>query len=123
MLALHVLDEAVTDFLSVYNPIIASLRARYWWFPMPMFDFGIWLTGLTLGIAVLLALAPLAYRGTPWLRVAAYPFAAIMFLNGVGHLAGSIYFWRWMPGATTAPLLLAGSTWLFLQARAARMSS
>jgi hypothetical protein len=32
-----------------------------------------------------------------------------MFMNGVGHLAGSVYFERWLPGATSAPLLLITS--------------
>jgi len=50
------------------------------------------------------------------MRVTAYP-AVIMFLNGVGHLAGSIYLGRWAPGATTAPLLLLSSTWLLYSVR------
>lgn len=32
-----------------------------------------------------------------------------MFLNGFGHLAGSLYFQRWLPGVTSSPLLLAAS--------------
>ena len=33
-LALHVVDEALTGFLSVYNPTVLALRSRYAWFPM-----------------------------------------------------------------------------------------
>jgi hypothetical protein len=40
-----------------------------------------------------------------------------MFLNGVGHLAGSIYFDRWLPGATSAPLLLIASVMLGQRAK------
>ena len=119
MLALHVADEALTGFLSLYNPIVREARARIGWFPMPEFTFGVWLTGLCLLVIVLLALSPLAYGGSRALRVAAYPYAAIMFLNGVGHLAGSMYLGRWAPGATTAPLLIAASIWLVISARAA----
>jgi hypothetical protein len=43
--------------------------------------------------------------------------AAIMLLNGVGHLAGSVYLRRWAPGATTAPLLIGTSIWLFVECR------
>ena len=111
-LGLHVVDEALTDFLSVYNPIVRDARARFGWFPMPEFTFGIWLGGLSLLVAVLLLLTPLAYRGSRALRIFAYPYGVIMFLNGIGHLAGSIYLERWAPGATTAPLLLATSSWL-----------
>lgn len=120
VLAAHVADEALTDFLSVYNPIVIAARERLGWFPMPTFTFGPWLTGLAILIAVLLALSPLAYAGTPFIRAASYPYAAIMLLNGVGHLAGSVYFARWLPGATTAPFLIVTSIGLIVAARGSR---
>ena len=116
-LAAHVIDEAVTGFLAVYNPIVRSLRAQFAWFPMPLFTFQIWITGLCAIVVVLLALSPLAFRRSPFVRIAAYPYAAIMLLNGAGHLIGPVYLGRWAPGATTAPLLIAASLWLFAAAR------
>jgi hypothetical protein len=116
-LAAHVIDEAATGFLAVYNPIVRSLRARFVWFPMPVFTFEIWITGLCAVVVVLLAVSPLAFRRSPFVRLAAYPYAAIMLLNGAGHLIGSVYLGRWAPGATTAPLLIAASLWLFAAAR------
>jgi hypothetical protein len=118
LLAFHVLDEALTDFLAIYNPIVRRARARLGWFPMPEFTFGVWITGLCVLVILLLALSPFAYRGSRTVRMAAYPFAAIMFLNGVGHLVGSIYLGRWAPGATTAPFLIAASISLWARARA-----
>lgn len=117
VLGLHVLDEALTDFLSVYNPIVRAARERLGWFPMPEFTFGVWVTGLCLLVAVLLSLSPLAYRGSRVLRIAAYPFAVIMLLNGIGHLVGSVFLGRWAPGATTGPLLIISSLWLLARAR------
>jgi hypothetical protein len=117
VLAAHVADEALTDFLSVYNPIVRAARVRVGWFPMPEFTFETWLTGLCLLVILLLALSPLAYRGSRVSRLAAYPYAVIMLLNGIGHLLGSVYLSRWAPGATTAPLLIAASIWLFVSAR------
>ena len=111
-LAAHVADEALTGFLDVYNPIVRSVRDRVWWFPMPTFTFEVWLTGLCLAVAALFALAPLAFRRAPLVRIAAYPYAAIMALNGAGHLIASIYLQRWAPGTITAPLLIASSAWL-----------
>jgi hypothetical protein len=67
-------------------------------------------------LVTVLLLTPLAYRGSRVLRVLSWPLGVIMFLNGVGHLAGSIYLSRWAPGATTAPLLLVTSTWLLREA-------
>jgi uncharacterized protein with HXXEE motif len=116
-LAAHVVDEAATGFLDVYNPIVLAARQRIRWFPMPVFTFEVWITGLALLVLVLLAASPLAFRRSAVARAAAYPYAAIMLLNGVGHLAGSIYLQRWAPGATTAPLLIAASSWLFSSAR------
>ena len=112
ILALHVMDEALTDFLSVYNPIVLQLRAAWSWFPMPTFTFGPWLSGLTVLVIVLALLTP-AIRTGGWLVAGgSFVFGVLMFMNGVGHLAGSVYFGRWLPGATTAPLLLLGSAWL-----------
>jgi hypothetical protein len=54
-------------------------------------------------VAALFALSPLAFRRSPLVRIAAYLYAAIMTLNGAGHLMGSIYLQRWAPGTTTAP--------------------
>jgi galactitol-specific phosphotransferase system IIC component len=108
----HVVDEALTGFLDVYNPIVLSIRARYAWFPMPTFTFGMWLAGLCALVFLLLAWSPLAFRRSRLIEIAAYPYAAIMFLNGIGHLVASIYLGRWAPGATTAPLLIAASLWL-----------
>jgi hypothetical protein len=86
VLAFHVVDEGTDGFSVVYNPIVREARARIGWFPMSEFTLGVWLTGLCMLLILLLALSPLAYRGSPAVRVAAYPYAAIMFLNGIGHL-------------------------------------
>jgi hypothetical protein len=82
---------------------------------MPTFTFGVWLAGL---IALVLALAALGgpvRRGAPGTWLASWVLATIMFLNGFGHLGGSLFFQRWLPGSTSAPLLLAASLWLGLR--------
>jgi hypothetical protein len=112
ILALHVTDEALTDFLSVYNPIVLQIRAAWSWVPMPTFKFGPWLTGLVVLVVVLALLTPAIRAGGSLVTAGSIVFGVLMFMNGVGHLAGSVYFRRWLPGATSAPLLLAGSAWL-----------
>jgi hypothetical protein len=114
-LALHVIDEALTGFLAFYNPMVLSIRSRIGWFPMPTFSFGMWLGGLIALIIVLASLAPVVHRGGTAIRIVTAVFAVLMFLNGLGHLGGSLYFGRWLPGATSAPLLLAASV-LFIRA-------
>jgi hypothetical protein len=122
-LTAHVADEALTDFLAVYNPIVRSARERFGWWPMPTFTFEVWLAGLIVVVALLLLLKPLAYGGARLVRLAGYPFAGIMLLNGLGHLAGSVYFGSWMPGVTTAPILIAASIWLLVTLRANGLSA
>ena len=117
-LAAHVADEALTDFLSVYNPTVLTIRERYPWFPMPVFEFQTWLTGLITGIVLLLALSPFVYRGARWMVPLTYVFGTIMLLNGLGHIAGSFYLGRLMPGVYSSPLLLVTSIYLLYRAGA-----
>jgi hypothetical protein len=118
-LALHVADEALTDFLSVYNPTVEAIRERLPFFPMPTFTFRGWLTGLIVGVILLSILSVAAFHGNRWMIPLACVFGTLMLLNGCGHIAGSFYLGRLMPGVYTAPLLLAAS--IHLLARACRM--
>lgn len=108
-LAVHVVDEALTDFLDFYNPLVLSARSQIPWFPMPTFTFEVWIAGLVLLVLVLAFLAPAVRRGGFAVPFASWVLSVVMFMNGLGHLAGSLYFQRWLPGATSAPLLLAAS--------------
>jgi hypothetical protein len=119
-LAVHVIDEALTGFLDFYNPLVLSLRAQMPWFPMPTFTYGVWLTGLVLLIVVLGVLSLVVHRGGAAAWLVSWVLSVIMFMNGLGHLAGSAYFQRWLPGATSAALLLAGSVLLMRATRQRR---
>jgi hypothetical protein len=125
-LAAHIVDEAFTGFLAVYNPTVISVRQRWAWFPMPTFEYREWLTGLIAGCVILACLAPLAFRGARWLRLLAWIFAAMMLLNGfghtlatiLGHTVESVTFSRPAPGFYSSPLLLVASIWMMLRLRA-----
>jgi uncharacterized protein with HXXEE motif len=119
-LALHVTDEAVTDFLSVYNPAVLAIRKRLPFLPLPIFTFRVWLTGLCLGILLALVLSFLAFHGSRLAIAVAYPVAVLMFANGSGHIAASLYRRRLMPGVYSSPLLMAASVYLFYCAQAVR---
>lgn len=112
-LAVHVADEAKHDFLATYNPAARAIRARFPFLPVPTFRFGVWLGLLGAGVALLLALSPLAFRGAGWLRIASWPLAILAgVVNACLHLGSSLYFRRRMPGVYSSPLLLAASIWL-----------
>lgn len=111
-LAIHVVDEAVTDFLSVYNPTVRAIRARFPFLPLPTFTFRVWLGGLIAVTLFLFSLAPAAFRGAPGLRPAAYVFGIVMAGNGLVHLVGSLRMGRAMPGVYSAPFILAAGIFL-----------
>jgi hypothetical protein len=125
-LALHVIDEAATGFLNVYNPTVRTLRARWGWFPMPEFGFAEWLTGLAVFVAVLALLTPLVERGPRTVRAAALVFAGLMVLNGFAHLTGtvagrtvdSVRVERPMPGTWSSPVLIGAALFFIARARA-----
>jgi hypothetical protein len=118
--ALHVVDEALTGFLEIYNPTVLALRQRYDWFPMPTFEFAGWLAGLSIALLILLLFSPFAFRGDSWLRPLAYVFAVVMLVNAFGHTLGTIFgrtvasitFERPMPGFYSSPLLFVASLYM-----------
>jgi hypothetical protein len=123
--ALHILDEAMTGFLAVYNPTVTVLHERWSWFPMATLEFREWLTGHIVVCGLLFCLTPVAARGMRGLRPVAWAYAVIMFLNGLGHTIGtelghtvaSVTFPRPAPGFYSSPLLFAASVWLMVRLR------
>ncbi len=123
-LAIHVLDEALTGFLSVYNPTVTELRARFGFWPMPTFTFAEWITGLAIGIFILALLTPFAFDNARWIRPIFY-ICAILFgiANACGHTLGtilgssveSVHFSRPAPGFYSSPLLLAVGIYALVQ--------
>jgi hypothetical protein len=118
-LALHVFDEASTGFLPLWNHTVAAIRERFAWSPLPVFDEPTWLGGLILGIAILVGLSPLVFRGTRSIRPLAYVLSVIMIGNGLGHIAASFYLKRPAPGLVSSPLLLAAAMCLLWATRQA----
>jgi hypothetical protein len=117
VLAIHVTDEALTGFLSVYDPMVGAIRGRFPFLPLPAFTFGVWLGGLIMAVVALLILSRFAFRPVGWVTPLAYIFGALMLVNGLMHLVGSVYFGRLMPGVYSAPLLVAASIYLLANAR------
>ena len=112
-LAVHVVDEALNDFLSFYNPAVQAIRQVVPFLPLPTFTFESWLSGLILGIVVLAAITPLVISGGRWTIWLSYFFSFFMILNGLGHIAVSFYLRRPMPGVYSSPLLLGAAAFLF----------
>jgi hypothetical protein len=108
-LAIHVVDEALTDFLGVYNPAVLALRERHPSLPLPTFTFDIWLSLLIFAVVVLVAVSYFVWKGRWAMRPISYAFAGFMLANGLLHIAGSFYMQQLMPGVYSSPLLLIAS--------------
>ena len=117
---LHILDEALTGFLAVYNPTVAALRAQHSWFPMPQFGFKSWFWGLICLLLILFALTPLFFRNVRWVRPLGYFMVVVQILNAAGHTLGtitgqtvaSVHFPRPAPGFYSSSLLLLAALYL-----------
>jgi len=120
-LGLHVTDEALTGFLPVYNGVVEGIRAKHPWVPLPTFTFPVWLTGLILGVLLLLALSPVVSRGAGWIRVASLLLAVVMIGNGLGHIGASLYWGKFAPGVYSSPFLLLAAVALLVTASGAKV--
>ena len=115
-LLIHVIDEALHDFLAFYNPIISRLKEHIPFLPFPNFTFQEWLTGLVLAVILLFLLSRYAFRETGWIIHISFLFGSIMFLNGLLHIFGSVYFNLWVPGVYSSWILLISSAYLIWSA-------
>ncbi len=113
-LAVHVMDETLNGFLPFYNELVMSIRDEAGFFPMPTFSFPVWLGGLILLILVCYSLTPLVGKARGLLKVPIAFFAVIMILNGCGHIGGSIYFERLLPGFWSSILLIPAAIFLLV---------
>jgi hypothetical protein len=121
-LALHIVDEAATDFLQVYNPAVHDLRERYPWLLLPTFTFEVWLSLLIFAVVALAGVSVFVWRGRWAMRPISYVFAGVMLANGLLHLAGAVYAGI-MSGVFTSPLLLVASIALIAATRAHKINA
>ena len=117
-LAVHIADEALTDFLSVYNPAVVALRETNPSLPLPTFTFDTWLSLLIFAVLALTASSYFVWKGRWAMRPISHVFAAVMLLNGLLHIAVSLYMGKLISGVYSSPLLLAASVALIITTRA-----
>ena len=119
--ALHVTDEALTDFLPFYNRLVLTISDAIPWFPFPTFTFAVWLMGLIALIVVLFALTPFVFRGRKWMCYLSYTLGVIMVGNAIAHISASIHWGIWAPGVYSSPLVLAAALYLIFSTRRAQL--
>jgi hypothetical protein len=116
-LAVHVLDEALTDFLAFYNPAVESIQKQFPFLPLPTFTFPIWIALLIFAIISLSLLSPFAFGKPRRMKILAWAFGIVMLLNGILHIAVSIYLGKMVSGVFTSPLVLISSIYLLTKVR------
>lgn len=117
-LAIHVADEASTNFLELYNPTVLNIRERFPWLSLPTFTFEIWIAWLTFAVVALAAASFFVWKGRWAMRPISYVFAGVMLANGLGHIAVSVYRGELVSGVYSSPLLLVASIALIAATRA-----
>jgi hypothetical protein len=113
-IAIHVIDEAVTGFLPLYNQTVGGLRQNLGFFPAPTFTFPVWLGGLIVLILLCYILTPVVRKGGKFIKRFVFVLSIIMIANGLGHMLGSVYFGRILPGFWSSPILLATAVYLLI---------
>jgi hypothetical protein len=107
--ALHVVDEALNDFLPLYNSVVGGWRETYSWVPLPLFTFSGWLTLLVVLLIILASLTPLFFAGSRGVRPVAWFFGVLMVANAFGHFGMSIYMGAFAPGVYSSPVVLVAA--------------
>jgi hypothetical protein len=113
--AVHVLDEAISGFLPFYNDIAFNLRGRLG-FPLPpRLAFETWIVGLITAIIIGFALTPLVSRGGRLVRVFTTIVGILTAVNALGHMLGSVYLGRLLPGFWSSPFLLLTAVFVVIR--------
>jgi hypothetical protein len=115
-LAVHVAEEAFTGFLPFYSD---ATRAVSELFPFVTSPSLVLAASMWMGVAfvgILTALAPFAYRGVGWMRVATIGVALIALANVSGHIGGSMLAGQALPGVYTTPLLAVAGVYALVSA-------
>jgi hypothetical protein len=105
-ISIHVFDETITDFLPFYNGLALNLRESLGFSLLPVFSFEAWLGGLIAAIIICFSLTPLVNRGGRFIRTLATLLGILMVANALGHIVGSVYSGRLLPGFWSSPFLL-----------------
>jgi hypothetical protein len=113
-LAAHAADEVLHGSYGLYEDWGRILMALFPSFEMPPFKRELWLANLGGALAVLLALTWLVWMQRGVMIVASYALAAFATLNGALHLLIAAALKTTVPGALSAPLLVATGLFLFI---------
>jgi len=112
-LLIHVADEAIGDLVSYYNLTIDEINSDLGTTVLPTLILEYWLAAMLIVIAILFSLTRWVSRVSSMARRLVLVVSALMVLNGVGHVIGSIFLGHLLPGFWSSPLLIVVSAVVF----------
>lgn len=113
-LAAHAADEVLHGSYGIYEDWGRILMTILPSLELPPFNREVWLVNLGGALAVLLALTWLVWLQRGVMIAASYTLAAFTTLNGVLHLLAAAALKTMVPGAWSAPVLIAAGLFLFI---------
>lgn len=113
VLAVHIVDEVVNGSFGLYEDVGRVLMIVFPSLELPPFQRDVWLVNLGGTLIVLFALTWWVRARSPLMATASYLLAAFATANGVLHLLAVAALKGLVPGAWTAPVLIAAGLYLF----------
>jgi hypothetical protein len=111
-----VAEEAFTSFLPFYSDATRAVSEFFPYVTSPSLVLAISMWLSVAFVAILTALAPFAYRGASWMRVATIGVALVALANVTGHAGGSMLAGQALPGVYTTPLLAVAGVYALVSA-------
>lgn len=118
-LAVHVLDEAVGGFILQVNGLLSGIARDREILGVPQFTSVGWLAALAVVVLLLLVFTGPVSRSAPLTRLLPHAVASVLLVNGLGHMALTLWVGQVVAGTLSSPLLLLVSTWAFTNLRGA----
>lgn len=118
--ALHSAEEMAAGLYDFFWVATGRMHQAWSGFPRLRMDPRTFAILNMLIIAFLFGTVPFVSARKRWAFAVAGIAAGIEIANGIGHLTGAVWFRGYVPGAATAPLLIAAGVALFRALRRTR---
>ena len=105
--ACHSAEEMASGLYDFFWVVTGRIHQAWAGFPQMRMDPKTFAILNMLIIAFLFGTVPFVSAAKRWALAIAGIAAAIEIANGIGHLAGAVWFGGYVPGAATAPFLIA----------------
>ncbi len=104
--AAHSIEEMRTGLYDFFWTMTGVFHQAFPSFPQFRWD-AVTFAAVNMGIITfVLGIVPFVREGRGWALGLAAVVAVVEVLNGIAHISAAFYFWDYVPGVASAPLLL-----------------